>query len=338
MGFLIPRIPARRAQAQSVFVAGWLAISALATGAHAQPAAATATAKDKDLAKEWARKGRERFDQGHYAGAIEALREAEKHYAAATIVKLRGDAHEKLGQLIEARDAYRAVATEALGPDATAPILAAQKAAQEALAEVERRIPTVEISLPKSLSGASLKVDGVVVSGAELSRPLPLNPGKHLLLVESPGSEPRIREVQLAEGAHERVSFGPAGPANPAGGGGGGEGGSAPSGAGRSWVGPGIAFGVGGAALVAGAVTGILTITKMDEIRKTCGDALLCPEAQRGEVDGARTLGHVSTAMFVAAGVGVAAGVVLVLIPQKAAPKAAQITVSPGYIGVKGAF
>lgn len=318
----------------------WLVVSTAclvpAAAAEAQPAAqpgVTADARAKELAKEWAKKGRERFDQGHYAGAVEALREAEKHFPAATIVKLRGDAHVKLGQLLDARAAYRQVAEEVLAPDASAPLVAAQKAAKTALAEVERKIPTIEIALPSGASGATVKLDGAAVAASDLGRPIPADPGRHILLLEVSGAEPRIREVQLAEGARERVSFKPEGSGtDPE------KGGEQPSGdPGRAWVGPGIAFGAGGAALVLGAVTGILTITKMDEVRATCGQALMCPEGYRGEVDGAKTLGHVSTAGFIAAGVGVAAGVVLLALPRKA-PAAVGLSVGPSFVGVKGAW
>ena len=140
--------------------------------------------------------------------------------------------------------------------------------------------------------------------------------------------------MQLAEGAHERVTFGQGSseptdgkaPAPP------------PGDTGRSWVGPGIAFGAGGAALVLGAVTGALTVTRMDEVRKTCGEGLMCPDDYRDEVDGARTLGHVSTAGFIAAGVGAAVGVVLLVLPRKKAPAAVGLSLGPGFAGVKGVW
>lgn len=315
----------------------WTACLAPAGAAVAQPATQPGAAADgraKDLAKEWAKKGRERFDQGHYAGAVEALREAEKHYPAATIVKLRGDAHVKLGQLLEARKAYQQVAGETLAADAAPPLVAAQQGAKAALADLEAKIPTIEITLPSGAKGATVKLDGAKVAAAELSRPIAADPGKHLLLLEVPGAESRIREVQLAEGAHERVTFGQGVP-------GAGDGQAAvrpPGDTGRSWVGPGIAFGAGGAALVLGAVMGALTVTKMDEVRKTCGEGLVCPDAYRDEVDGARTLGHVSTAGFIAAGVGAAVGVVLVVLPRKKAPAAVGLSLGPGFAGVKGVW
>jgi hypothetical protein len=108
---------------------------------------------------------------------------------------------------------------------------------------------------------------------------------------------------------------------------------------GRSWVGPGIAFGAGGAALVLGAVTGILTITKMDEIRTVCGESLKnCPGDYQDDIDAAKVVGHVSTAGFIAAGVGVAAGVVLLVLPRKKAPAAVGLSVGPSFVGLKGAW
>lgn len=316
----------------------WLVVStacfAFAPAARAEPQAppgAADEAREKEAAREWARKGRARFDQGDYAGAVEALREAEKHYPAATILKLRADAHAALGQLVAARKAYEQAAAPL--PDGASPqLVAAQEAAKAALSGLDARIPTIEITVPAGAAGATVKLDGAALSAADLSRPVAVDPGKHTLAVEAPGAEVRIREVQVAEGARERVVLDAGAPAvdksHPA----------TVQGPGRSWVGPGIAFGVGGAGLVLGAVTGLLTVAKMEDVRKTCGDALVCPEGYRGEVDGAKALGHVSTAGFIAAGVGAAAGVILLVLPGKKAPAGVGLAVGPAFTGVKGAF
>lgn len=314
------------------FVLAALLSSAAAAAQPAPRPDATADGREKELARDWAKKGRERFDQGHYAGAIEALREAEKHFPAATIVRLRGDAHVKLGQLLEARKAYQQVADEVLAPDASSQLRAAQESAKAALADLERRIPTIDILMPPSARTGTVKLDGRVVPAADLSRSIAVDPGKHIVLLEVPGAEPRIREVQLEEGARERVRLGTTSspPVDSTAGG--------AEGAGRSWVGPGILFGVAGAGLVAGAVTGLLTVTKMDEVRATCGEALRCPDDYRGEIDAARTIGHVSTASFIVAGAGAAAGVVLLLLPQKSAGVTTSLSVGPGSVTLRGAW
>lgn len=305
--------------------------------AEAQPAAPgkEASASEKDLAKEWAQKGRDFFNRGQYQDAIAALREAERHFAAPTIVRLRAEAHEKLGQLVEARKAYKQVADVSLPEGASPQLVAAQQSAKAALLGIEERLGTIEIA--GAPSGALISLDGAPLSAGDLGHPIQVDPGKHVVTMEAPGRGRVTRELQLAEKAREKVVFegekaapppekAPPPPPPP------------PSAPGNSRVLPGIAFGVGGAGLALGAVTGILTITKMDEVRKTCGEKLWCPADYRGDVEGAKTIGHVSTVGFIVGAVGVAAGVVVLALPKKHSPARAGLLLGPGFAGVKGAF
>ncbi len=189
-------------------------------------------------------------------------------------------------------------------------------------------------------------------------------PEKHAVLVEPPKGLKITREVDVAEQANLKVeidlappppkpviaaaptselpvaptttaSVAPAPSGVP----------DTPPGTGRSFLGPGIAFGVGGASLIVGAITGGLTIARMGEIRDLCGADNLCPAASRKQVDleGAKGIGYVSTVAFVVAGVGAATGVVLFLLPSlsrgKAAPRqSTSVLLGPGSLSVKGAF
>jgi hypothetical protein len=80
-----------------------------------------------------------------------------------------------------------------------------------------------------------------------------------------------------------------------------------------------VLLGLSGGALIAGAITGGLALAGASDIEKRCGgDVDRCPAALRGEVDpdveSARTMGNVSTGMFVAAGALIATGIVLVIV------------------------
>src|SRR5262249_6354734 len=100
-----------------------------------------------------------------------------------------------------------------------------------------------------------------------------------------------------------------------------------------------VAFGVGGAALVLGAVAGLVAIAKFDDFTTVCSGALKSHRTARGDIESGRTLGHVSTVGFVAAGIGAAVGVTLLLFPPKSKmPAQARAVVGPTFIGLKGAF
>lgn len=108
---------------------------------------------------------------------------------------------------------------------------------------------------------------------------------------------------------------------------------------GRSMLGPAIAFGVGGAGLVVGVVAAAVAAGKTADLKQICGDPIRCPAAERGNLDAATTTAHVSTAGFVLAGLGAAAGVVLLLVPTGPKPKAqTAIVAGPSFLGVKGTF
>lgn len=100
-----------------------------------------------------------------------------------------------------------------------------------------------------------------------------------------------------------------------------------------------IAFGVGGAGLVMGAIAGGAAAARTSDLKKVCGESLECPPSERDNLNAANTTAHVSTTGFILAGVGVVAGVTLLLVPRGQKSKAqASLLLGPGFAGVKGAF
>lgn len=344
-----------------------LSAALLTAGALAQTPPDKAAKKAARTLAEAAQKS---FDGGDYAGAITKLREAEKHVPAPTILRLRARAHEKLGQLLEAADAYQRAADQKLPADAPAVFVTAQEEAKKALASLETRIPKVRIALSHAPEGTLVTLDGKPLAAASLGSPLRLDPGKHVVTIEPPGAPAIRREVDLRESANEAidVDLAPPAPPSPAPSvsvtaavsvtpppppkapsptatasaapltGGGPAAGNTDSG--RSMLGPAIAFGVGGAGLVAGAITGGLSFGVAGDVKAKCGEGLVCPPDMRDQVEQGKTFGYVSTVGFALAGAGAAVGVVLLLLPsgKKAEPAKVGVAVGPTFLGVKGAF
>lgn len=278
---------------------------------------------DKDKAREWAEKASQRFDAGDYASAVEAIREAEKHYRAPTFAKLRADALEKLGRLVEARDAYRSIAEWDLPPSAAQVWIDAKNGAPARVAALDGRIPklvvVVEGTPPVTLDGASLpdRMRGVL---------MPLDPGKHIV-VAGEGAAAARREVVLKEGATERLTV------------------SAPPQAGaRVGAAPLVAaFGVGVAGLLAGAIFGGLAAGKKGEVLTgvdDCGDACTAAEKVRleGVLSDAGVFANVSTAGFVVAGVGAAAGATLLVLSRRGDGAGPTVRITMGSISLSGSF
>jgi hypothetical protein len=104
-----------------------------------------------------------------------------------------------------------------------------------------------------------------------------------------------------------------------------------------AWIG----FGVGGAGLLLGAITGGIAAGKASSIKEDCVDDA-CPPERRDDIDSATTLAHVATAGFVVAGVGATVGVVALLVGSSSASAEAtaalpfDVRLGPGTLGLQG--
>lgn len=190
-------------------------MTALAMISLAAPGAAQAPpdAAAKNAAKGLAETGKKRFADGDYAGAIEALRDAEKYFRAPTITRLRALSHEKLNQLLEAREIYTQLAGEQLAADAPSEFWKAQTEAKKSLESLEKRIPKVEVMIAHAPAGTRVTLDGKVLDAAVLAQPIRLNPGKYTIVIEPPGMEKVTRTLDLKEGSTEKVDVDLAPPA-----------------------------------------------------------------------------------------------------------------------------
>lgn len=312
------RIAARRGLFQGVCL---LVVSAALLGpgapASAQPARSWAeSAKDKDLARKLADEGQRLFDSGDYRGAIRKLEEAHAKFAAPTIELAQAEAHEKLGELREAQAIYQRLARSKIADSAPPEFREAQKDAEKAAVRLEKAIPKVILVLVgKAPAVLSIALDGATLDGEIWGAPTPLDPGEHTLVIEMTGRASETRSFTLAEGETRRVEIrtGADGPAPAA----------ESKGAGRSFVGPGVAFGIGAAGLLVGGIAGGVALAKMGQFKEACGAELRCPGALEGELSGARIAGHFSTIGFAVAGVGAVMGTVLLVVPlggDKGAP------------------
>lgn len=317
-----------------------LALSALApTVAGAQSAGSQPGAQadaSRQQARELADRGFSLFEAGQYDKAIEVFREAEKSFHAPTILLMLARAHDRLGRLLEASGVYQQILDEPLATSASPAFLEAQATARVELAALQKRIPRIEVVV----TGAGPAAARILLDGApvEPEQSVQKDPGSHTVVVSVPGGQAVTRAVTLQEGALERVAINlPAAPLTP----------KAPAPAAEEPTGPRkgsilpamIAFGVGGLGLGLGAVTGALTLGKVDNLEQNCPNRV-CNQGEEAHYNSAHTVATVSTVGFVVAGVGAAAGAVLLFVRPggDAAPAQTGVLVGPGWFGVKGAF
>jgi hypothetical protein len=322
--------------------------------AYAQPATAPPE-EAKAAAKVAADKGKQHFDAGRYQEAIAAFREADAHFHAPTFLLMMARAHDKLGRLREARALYQQVIDEKLAHYAPRVFFDAQASARKEIGPLTERIPMLEIQV----TGAAGKDARVTVDGqqAAIGEPLPQDPGEHTVTGATPGRAPVTRVVTLAERASQLVTldlFAPPPPPPPAprrvevrrpaap---------EPPAETKRGFLAPAaIAFGVAGAAVAVGAVTGALAAPKASALLEECPGQRCYDDAGGETYDSAQTLATISTLGFVTGAVAAVAGVTLLLWPRKAprtaeaAPRLAlpaahaAVVVTPGWLGMRGGF
>jgi hypothetical protein len=226
--------------------------------------------------------------------------------------------------------------------------------AKKELAALLPQVPWVIVMIdgPKEASQAKMKLNGEDFPAAAIGVRRAIDPGQHTIRAEAAGFSPVEKKFTVAVGTTETVDLvlaparqgpppkdGKVTPEQPS------SGGLFPH---QDAVGI-AAIGVGTAGLVMGTVTGVLALGKHSDLEAMGCNETGCPTAQPDAIQSYRTLGTLSTVGFVAGGVGLVAGLVLLVTAPKApkkaapdAPKSAGVRVSPfigaGELGVFGRF
>jgi hypothetical protein len=318
------------------------------------------------------RQGRERRASHDLKGALESFQAADALMHVPTTGYEVARAQADLALLVEAEDTLLHVLRIPEQAGDPEPFRQARTNARELSESLEARIPSVLVKVEGAPEGApvDVRVDGVHVPAAALAVPRKLDPGHHVIEA-AVGAVTAKKELDLqekeaqdvtvtltgvvwppeqapaatapppvAEPAAAPSSTAAAAPAS--------RGAEAPAGdetpKGRgigavTW----IAFGVAGAGLVAGSVTGLVSMGDKSSAQSGCTNNL-CPPPTWSDIDSARTMATISTVSFVVAGVGAAVGVATLLFRPSAAPapatQSARIVpwVGAGSAGVVGVF
>lgn len=290
----------------------------------AQSATPPATEEAREEARELAKRGYLQFQQGNHASAIELFERADALVAAPTHVLFIARSQVALGRLAAALASYETIVGMALKADDPEAFRRALVDADAELAALRPRVPTLAVEVDGADRGdVVLEVDGVRLG----EEPLPLDPGDHEIVATVPWAEPLTRAVSLAEGQQEVVTWTIPPPPT-----------DGVDGEHDYLVPAAITLGLGGALVIAGAATGIVSLSQVDAIKTRCIDNR-CPPEDEAEADSARALGHASTALFVVGGLAAAAGTTLLVLgwPEEPATSA-QLVVTPGGFRLEGRF
>ena len=324
-------------------------VALLASASHADEAAEnTAAARTLGI------QGVQLADAGKCPEAIEKLTRAEALHHAPTILGRLGECQVNVGEVVTGTENLNMVVREVLPATAPKVFFDAQARAQKVLTAAMPKIAHLVIRISPVDVKASVAIAGKPVPAALLGAERPTDPGTHQVTASAEGYKPASATVTLAEGAHQELTLqletdpkaisalppsttgavaintADTSPPEPS--------------AKKSKAPAFIAFGMGGAGLIVGGVTGALALGKASDCpNKVC-------ESQ-SDLDSARSMATLSTIAFGVGIAGVAVGTILLLTggssseqaparaKQQPAPKLAlQPWFGVSSVGLKGSF
>ncbi|AKV01306.1 hypothetical protein AKJ09_07969 [Labilithrix luteola] len=298
-------------------------VSFLSTKAFAQ------SASDRETARSLMEDGDAKADRGDWKAALKAYEQADQIMHVPSTGYELAYAQANLGLLIEARDTLARVARIPLPAKGSepAPFTAARRKAETLSNDLAKRIPSITLQLQNvdASQPPQILVDGESLSYAAAQVPRKVNPGPHRIVVRQASVE-RSANVVVAEHDSRTVTLDLAGattmPPPPV------EdtksSSSSSSSTSRILVYGGFGLAIVGAGV--GGVTGVMSFLKTKDLKDQC-DGNQCPPSKQNELDSTKTLGNISTVAFIAGGVGLAAGIIgLVIAPNKEKSEASTTT------------
>jgi hypothetical protein len=321
---------------------------------------------DRATARQLGEDGEHALDAKDYKRAEDDFRRADSLVHAPTLSLGLARALAAEGKLVDAQEIYKTIIREGVAPGAPDVFKRAVESAKTEVQDITPKLGgiTVTVTAPGGGSVPNVKVtlDDTPLTAAVLGVKRVTDPGPHVVRASADGFKPASINVTVPVGgsvdapltlAKDDSGAGtavvtppPTAPATTATPASSSPAPDAPPPSSRGGAGPWpwVAFGIGGAGLVTGIVTGVMAISKRSDTLSHCSSSGVCPPDQQSNVDSYNTLGLVSTVGFVVAGVGAAAGVTILFLQPKGgdAPAATGFHVVPvvglGSLGAKGSF
>lgn len=166
----------------------------------ALPAAAQ-TEEEIAGARSAATQGVKAFEAGDYAQAVDLFQRAESLVHAPPHLLYMARGHEKLGHLVTARELYNKIIRETLPPSAPQAFRDAQTAAAEEIRAVEPRLARLTVTVAVAPGVVPVvTMDGKEVPAALLGVARPVDPGEHVVEAKAEGYLPAQQTAALTEG------------------------------------------------------------------------------------------------------------------------------------------
>lgn len=298
-----------------------LALCAVAAGLLL-PAAALAQAPssaDRATARTLAQEGYEALRDHDYAKALDRFSRANGLVRAPTLLRDLARAQVGLGRLVDAHETYNTIVREGVSDEAPQSWIKAVADAKAELAALSPRLSWVIINV-SGPAHPRVTIDGAPVPESSLGVKRAADPGRHELRALATGYYTAKKTITVSEGETVNIAFEledappDAAPKNEE------EAGTVSVATVKDppWRKPVTigAFVVGGAGIALGSITGILAMSKQNQLATDCANRT-CGPNEKAALSNYHTLGMVSNIGFVAGGLATAAGVVLLVVkPQ----------------------
>ena len=180
-----------------------IGLCALASAASAEP-----TPSERDKARDFMASGRALRTASDYQAALRSFTAANEIMHVPTTLFEVAATQSALGQLIAARDTLKVLARLPREPNEPEAFIKARHTGNDLLTSIERRIPTIDVSIEGDLGShvSGLSIDGRAnLEGREFDG-IQLDPGLHRLVATS-GFLKREQSVSLVEGESTHVEL-----------------------------------------------------------------------------------------------------------------------------------
>jgi hypothetical protein len=309
-------------------VATWLAglgTVVLAVGvAHAQ-------GRDPVAATELFTQGREMLKTGDFDKACPLFAESLRLDPAVGTALNLAECEERRGHLASAlRGWQQAINLAEATQDERGQV------AQQRYDTLVARVPHLTIVLaPDAPKGTTVLREEVVLGKAALGRPLPLDPGKHVITVRAPDHEDAVLTAILVEGETKTLTVAPgpairpvAPPPKPV---------ELEDGSSQRTLAY-VLGGVGAAGILAATVTGVMLLDSRKTVDAHCDDADRCDREGMDAADLGRTLVPINTIAWAVGVAGLGAGTYLYLSAPSGSGPTSGARPSGAYVQVGGSF
>ncbi|HET9958332.1 MAG TPA: hypothetical protein VFQ61_27745 [Polyangiaceae bacterium] len=320
-----------------------MTVSTVVPVAHAETSEA-----DRATARALAEEGHKALAAKDYALAEDRFRRADALIRAPSLMVDHARALVGLGRLAEAYEDFDAARKEKLAPGAPPAFKRAVAEAERAIKEIAPKIAWVTLRV-NGPSDPLIKIGEREIPASALGAPLPVDVGAQTIQVSAEGYVPKDAPLSLAAGQKTELELTlepvPVAPPAPP---------PAPviKHVVRRQPPPPveskpsaltyIAFGVGGAGLAVGAVTGILCLSERSKLSSECPDGKCAPGTHHDDIARYHLYSYTSAIGLLVGVAGAGTGVALLLTKPKHEEPHAKARVTPyvglGSVGVEGKF